>query len=376
MIRGSTKIFLETLGGLAVAVLLLAGFGVWRLGTGPISIDRVTPYVENALSDPATGRRVIIGASSLIWDRADHAIEVRADRVSVFDADGQAVMVVPEMAVRFSLAALLRGVVAPRAISLVRPSLSVIRTAEGAWEFSAVPDADPGINPQTEARRGDSAAVASELEVALGQLDRFRLVDARVLIDDRRADATWVLPRVSVALQRGRGQITGDAAVVLDVEGSEVPLRAVARVDPNFNLIDGELTLGNLVPAKLARRLIELAPLGALDLPLSGTVHIVGRANGDAPALDFRITGSAGQIVRPELVGGSLPVASLVLAGRYAVAGERLTVETLALGLPSATLTASLTAQDLTGNAVVEGMIALPSLALDDLRKYWPPDAA
>jgi autotransporter translocation and assembly factor TamB len=132
MIRGSTKIFLETLAGIVVAALLLAGFAVWRLGTGPLSIDRITPYVENALSDPASGRRVIIGASSLIWDQADHAIEVRADRVSVFDGDGQAVMVVPEMAVRFSLAALLRGVVAPRTISIVRPSLTVIRTAEGA----------------------------------------------------------------------------------------------------------------------------------------------------------------------------------------------------------------------------------------------------
>src|SRR5258707_990766 len=75
-------------------------------------------------------------------------------------------------------------------------------------------------------------------------------------------------------------------------------------------------------------------------------------------------------------VGGAQPVAPQALAGRSAVAAERLTVETLALGLPSATLTASLTAQDLTGNGVVEGMIELPSLALDDLRKYWPPDAA
>jgi len=67
-----------------------------------------------------------------------------------------------------------------------------------------------------------------------------------------------------------------------------------------------------------------------------------------------------------------------MLAGRYAVAAERLTVETLALGLPSATLTASLTAQDLTGNAVVEDAMAK---VLDSVKSggtiafsTWPPE--
>src|SRR5262249_55203568 len=156
-------------------------------------------------------------------------------------------------------------------------------------------------------------------------------------------------------------------ALVLDVEGAEVPMRAVARVDHGFNLIDGELTIANLVPATVARRVVELQPLVALDLPIAGTLHVVGRADGDQPAVDFRITGGAGQIVGRELVGGALPVTSVGLDGRYALAGEHLTIETLTLALPTATLTASLTARDLTGAATIEGMLAVPSLPLDDM---------
>jgi hypothetical protein len=372
MIHRSTKIFLETVAAIALVAVVLAGAAVWRFSTGPISISGVTPYIETALSDPASGRRVTIGASSLVWDPDEHAIEVRADRVAVFDGDGKAVMVVPEMMVRFRLAALLRGVVAPRALTLVRPALTVVRAADGGWEFSAVPDADQG---PAAAASGDSATVLELVERSLAQLDRFRLVDARLVIDDRRARAVWVLPRVAAGLQRLRGQLDAQLAFELDVEGRAVPIRVAARLDDAYQPIDVDVSVADLEVAKIAGRIEELRDLAALDLPLSGRVHYARDGAAGEPVLRFVVSGAAGQIVRPELADGRLPIANLALRGDYRMRADRLTIDEVVVGLPTAAITLKAEVADVTGNPAVEGSLALASLPLDDLRKYWPPEA-
>ena len=377
MIRGSTKIFLETLAGLAVVAVLLAGLLAWRLSAGPISIDAVTHYIESALSDPESGRRVTIGASGLIWDPGDHAIEVRADHVAVLDGDGQAVIVLPEMTLRFHLMALLRGVFAPKAITLVRPGLTVIRTADGRWELSAVAETDEA--PRAP-RRGDLEQIRVFAERSLAELDGFRLLDARVVIDDRRAGALWTVPRLSVALQRVRGQIDAAASLDLDLDGTLVPMRGSAHLDAGYTLVDADLSVAALRPAALAPRIAALNDLAALDLPLNGTLHYArsladqehGGTPGGARELSFDLTGEAGRIVRPELQGGELPVTGLSLRGSYGFEGERLTVDELVLGLPTASITARATAHDVGGNAAIEGTVAVGAVPVDDLRKYWP----
>jgi hypothetical protein len=376
MIRGSTKIFLETLAATALTVLLVTGFAAWRLGTGPISIDSVTPYIETALGDSASGRRVSIGASSLIWDPTEHAIELRADRVSVFDNHDEAVMVVPEMTLRFHLAALVRGIVLPRAVTVIRPVVTVIRTAAGGWEFSAVPDTDQAPS----AAIGEPGLALDLIERSLSQLDRFRLVDARFVIDDRRAHALWVFPRVSAALQQVRGQLVADGSLELDVDGQVVPVRGSARLDAAFNLVEAEMTVADLVPAKIARRVIELSDFTALDLPLSGTLHVdqpaPGNAAGARPNLYFSVTGAAGRIVRPELPGGALAITSLAASGHYLPAKGDLTLNELTVGLPSTTINLTGRGRDLDGQATLEGTLSIAGLPLDDLRKYWPPELA
>ncbi|MBI3516092.1 MAG: hypothetical protein HY060_18825, partial [Proteobacteria bacterium] len=359
------------LAAVALVAIVLAGVAVWRFSAGPISIDAVTPYIERALSDRASGRRVTIGTSSLVWDSAERTIEVRADRVSVFDTDGMAVMVVPEMMLRFRLAALLRGVVAARAVTLIRPSLTVIRAADGGWEFSAVPDTDQG---PAAARSGDTELVLGLVERSLAQLDRFRLVDARLAIDDRRARATWVLPRVSVGLQRVRGQFDAEVSLELDVGGRSVPIRGAARLDADYQPIEGDVTVAELDVATIASRVVELSDLAALDLPLSGRLHF-GRdaATGDLE-LRFDVAGGAGRIVRPELPDGRLEIASLALRGAYAVRGEQLSIDELVVGLPSAAIKLKARARDLSGAALVEGSLAIASVPIDDLRKYWPAE--
>jgi hypothetical protein len=370
MIRGSTKIFLETLAGLAVVAVVLAGLLAWRLNMGPISVDTVTRYIESALSDPASGRRVTIGASGLIWDPDDHAIEVRADRVSVFDGDGQAVMVLPEMALRFHLMALLRGVFAPKAITLVRPALTVIRTVDGGWEVSALAETDDAPNVP---HGGDIEQLRKLAESSLAELDGFRLLDARVMIDDRRAGATWTIPKLSIALQRVRGQVDAAASLDLDVDGTLVPMRGSAHLDAGYVPINADLGITGLRPAALAPRLDALSDLAALDLPLSGTLHYERPPSGSAaPELTFNISGEAGRIVRPELQGGELPVTGLSLRGSYGFDGERLALDELALALPTTSITVRAAAHDVTGDAAIEGTVSAAAVPLDDLRKYWP----
>jgi len=57
MRRGAHR-FLVWLGALAAALILIAGAGLWRLMQGPIDLDLLTPYIQEALNRSVGGLRI------------------------------------------------------------------------------------------------------------------------------------------------------------------------------------------------------------------------------------------------------------------------------------------------------------------------------
>ncbi|MBY6260515.1 DUF3971 domain-containing protein [Azospirillum sp. 412522] len=349
MIRRTAKILGLTLTGVTALALAAGGLFAWRLSQGPIALDPLIPYVEQALSDRDGRFHVDIGGLVLSLEEEDgleaagRRLDLRAHRVQALNADGAELAAVPEMGIGFSIPALFRGTLSPTRLDLVRPRLSILRRADGSLAFDVRSDAestrrsDDG-SPDLVDEALDSLRRAPDIDRPLGLLRRLSVVGADLRVENRMLDLSWHATRADIVLTRDAQGAQGRARVTLDLgnAGGTTPPQAVTvSTAGRYNIADAtsDLTLSvdGLEPAALAEIGPALAPLSAVKLPLSGTVTARLDRRFEPLTADLNLRGGAGTVAMPTLRPEPVAVQSLALRGALDVPGRRLRVEDLSL---------------------------------------------
>jgi hypothetical protein len=130
-----THRILAWLGTPAAALILLCGFGLWRLTQGPIDLGGLTPFVQQMVNRSTGGVQIAISTARLGIDRQTGQLDLRLEGVRVADADGQPFAAFPDMAASFSLSSLLQGKLAPTRLVVERPLLHLVRDKAGAVQL-------------------------------------------------------------------------------------------------------------------------------------------------------------------------------------------------------------------------------------------------
>lgn len=352
MIRRTAKILGLTLTGIGAVALAAGGLFAWRLSQGPIALDPLIPYVEEALGDRDGRFRIDVGELVLSLEDDDtlqngeggRRLDLRARRVQALNADGAELAAVPEMGIGFSVAALLRGTLSPTRLDLVRPRLSVLRRADGSLAFDVRSDTDSvqkreSDGPDLLDEALDSLRRPPDIDRPLGLLRRLSVVGADLRIENRMLDLSWHATRADMILTRDADGAQGRARLTLDL-GSQAQGDANRRpvtvaASGHYNIADSttDLTLSvdGLEPAALAEVGPALAPLAAVKLPLSGTVTGKLDPRFEPSTLDLNLRGGAGTVDLPALRPEPLAVQGVALRGSLDVPGRRLRVEDLSL---------------------------------------------
>ncbi|CAO3407586.1 YhdP family protein [Azospirillum largimobile] len=352
MIRRTAKILGLTLTGIGAVALAAGGLFAWRLSQGPIALDPLIPYVEEALGDRDGRFRIDVGELVLSLEDDDtlqtgeggRRLDLRARRVQALNADGAELAAVPEMGIGFSVAALLRGTLSPTRLDLVRPRLSVLRRADGSLAFDVRSDTDSvqkreSDGPDLLDEALDSLRRPPDIDRPLGLLRRLSVVGADLRIENRMLDLSWHATRADMILTRDAEGTQGRARLTLDL-GSQAQGDANRRpvtvaASGHYNIADSTtditLSVDGLEPAALAEVGPALAPLAAVKLPLSGTVTGKLDPRFEPSTLDLNLRGGAGTVALPALRPEPLAVQGVALRGSLDVPGRRLRVEDLSL---------------------------------------------
>lgn len=217
------RLLITALACVAFAVALL----VWQLAQGPVSLDFLTPYLNDALRDPEGKWRVEVGSIALMGD-----LRIQARDVTVIDAEGESVLSVPDIAVRPSLSALARGLLAPQTIEIAGAGAGVVRRADGSFGVTVASTKAGGADNVS-----DNAAAADLLgdvlappspDSAIGFLRLVRITDAGVRMQDAESGTTLTAEHTEIVFRRSHGVhaltlkaslTAGGAAVTTRIEG-------------------------------------------------------------------------------------------------------------------------------------------------------------
>ncbi|SFI42816.1 AsmA-like C-terminal region-containing protein [Jannaschia pohangensis] len=423
---------------LLLVLIGVVGGAAYRLTQGPIALpDWTVARVEERLSRGLAPNRLSVGGVALAYD-----LEAQALRLQVRDAQlvpiapGPPLATVPEARVALDGAALLRGKVRPRQMSVTGLILDISRDADGRLSLAFGRDAGalPSTWPEALAALDDALATPVIADLMNVQVDgvtlRFR--DAITGLDEQVEDGNLEWRRdgsgVAVALSSGfrLGGRTAELEVRVRRDGrgqgaqADVALRGLslsglAEVVPNvpaLTLVTGQVAATATislsedgVPGPLVGRLVATdsamvdRPVFALDRAVLAFDWVPGSdrigLTEISASSDALQVGADGQILLEEGLTGAaqlqLRLGRTILDpdGMFdrrvefeqGVFEARLTQDILGLRIGQAMLTGPSGTARVSGRLTFEETgvagslrLAVPQMEVGELVALWPPD--
>ena len=333
-------------GAIAVAALIaLVSLGAgglwWRLASGPIQLDVVTPWLAAAIEENfGSGHHVEVGGTQIEHTESG-GTAVRIRDIVVRDADGAVVASAPKAEVRVSSLSLLRGHVRAESLNLVGAEMAVRIEQDGGVTIFAGADKHPiataavpaaaatrsGRNEPEKMAQAAAAALraaapatvpsaeklppprrASELFVgllsridAIGEsgldghdLRELGLKNGNLTVNDERTGKRWTFRDISMSVERAR---SGGVEVTIGSDNAERPWGLTASIVPTANgyrKIDLEARRVAASDLLLASRFGD--GNAQIDMPLSASIAALVGPDGVPDSLSGRIVVEAGSI--------------------------------------------------------------------------------
>jgi len=372
LIVRSSRLLLLFFAAALVGLALIFGVLIWQLSRGPISLSFLTPLIERALDTGRGNARIRLHDTILTWAADERELDIRAVGLQFVDSGDSVRATIPEMSIKFSGRALLRGLVAPTSLELFGPRVRVVRAANGDISM------DIGDSPQTEAGRGTSPGLIEELlqtpnpDLASGYLTRVAVRSALIEFDDFQRGTRLSTPRANIALLRDAEGISAEGSVVFGESDNAVraDLSGIYRVESGATELG--LVFSDVSPATLAKFAPELEPLAQLDTRLDGLLTLSLDSDLEPSGIGVDVRAGAGHVRLDTLFEAPVSFDSANIRVRSEDGLEALVLESATLEVGPATIL-------LNGNArhVLEqwnlGLIAeVRNLPVNSLETYWP----
>jgi hypothetical protein len=373
------------LGSFAAAAMFLVGLGLWRLTQGPIDLDRLTPYVEEALNRSAgSGLHIAISRVRLAIDRTNRALDLQVDGLRLSGSDGEQVAAFSEASASFGLNSLLDGRLVLTRVVVERPELHFVRDRDGkvtlrlGGEAADLPNFSPDILEQ--------AGGYSPTEELFGLMPRIAVRDAILVIDDEQTGGRWRAAHIAATIERSPEGFAGDLAMSAATGVQAPELHATFRYSSADRMLDLACDIGPFEPAALASLAPELAPLASFNFPVSGSFETrvdLATLSSEGARIDFGF--GEGSLKNKLLSQGALALRQGELHAIYSPETNQLRLAKLDLDLGGGTTLAV--------NGTVEGVtprlitgtdprperltgklgIALVDVPVAKFEELWPP---
>ncbi len=373
MIRRTTRIVIEVVAAIVGVILLTAGFAAWRLTSGPIPLDFLTPYVTQALSSESV--RIEFHNTVLAWQGWRRAVEVEVRDVRVRGSDGAILASAPELAVRFSLRALASGRIEPTALDLQGAKVVVQRDADGNLIF--------GVGEGQGAAGGQLPNLISGVlgppdpDKRFGYLRRIQISEATVTVEDAGSNKSWHAEITEAAVTRTRSSgLDFNLILALVAEGKTARFTLEGTQDEATGMLPVTLRFNDVDFVALGAAVPELAALREVAVPLRGHVNFSLDREWTVHDAAFEINGGQGKIAMAGMEGGGIAVKSLGARGSASDGLTRLNIADVSVQLDGPTVSASAIVNDPLGVGAFDLKASIRDVAFGRLKHYWPPHVA
>ncbi len=372
MIRPATRFVVNAVAAVVAATAIITAAAAWRLASGPVSLNFLTPYVQDALRQSDSPYRVEFSETILTWAGWERTLDIRILDVRAVGPGGGLAATAPEISIALSVPALLRGIVAPTSLEVIEPKVRIVRGPDGRIELG-LGEAQGLAGDPIELLLADLLAPPDPAR-AMGYLKRVSVVGADLTVVDRRLGVSWYAPSATVSLARDGTGIAATASLDLEVGGNIAVFDARAR----YNSADGAVTVNvsfdGVQPEWFAHDTPVLAPLAAARFPVGGSIDIVLGDGAQVSGVTFDLNAGAGILALGEWFDNGIEITFAQAKGHVDVALERVRLDDIFIDVGGPKLSAQGLFEGFGRAPFIAGDMTVTDLPIDEVERYWPRD--
>ena len=343
-----------------LAVVLIALIAVvWRLNSGPVSLEFARTRILEAIQPQDGSIRLDIGTPVLTWQGWNRLFDITIADLHLSTDDGSFSLSAPETLLRLSIRSFLNDAIIPQRITINAPVVQLPDIA--TLNINGEPD-EPG-------------ALLSGLNLisAVEQLQRLELRKARILAVAPLAGGIETIQDLDLDVSRSLSglNIAGEGDAVSG--GSRSHFTSAMHYEIETNRLSGTFSVADLPYAAISGLLSDAAVIdgqisadAAFELSLPDRL-ISARINLASNDAVVRIT---------DIYQAGLPYDRLEVEAAYSDIDDRIEIRQLKIRTLDSTITASASIAASTSAPFVTIAAAIDRLAVNDLERYWPANLA
>lgn len=320
-----------------VLFALAAALTFVRLKHGPISLSFLVPPIERSLNAVLKGYVASVD-DAIVRLTDEYRLEFRLQNVRFAEADGDTVASSPLASLEISRQALLKGMVVPSRVELIKPQLFLTYAPDKglALSFSALPDQPQGVGRSetvtppsatvrveraegeepgsTEAlkslnfseviRRATSQARSAGMAASF--LREFGVRDAILNVDAQGNRTTWQLPELNIDLDhRDNHSVVSGRARVASTGGS---WRLAFHTEDRAGETILRASIRDVVPSALFDMGHGGSLLGYLDVPIGADLTLSIEPEGSVRAAHVDLGVGEGNLAIRDRAGRPEPI--------------------------------------------------------------------
>ena len=350
---------------------------LWRLSTGPISLAFLAPYVEEALSADDASYRVTFTDFRLTWAGWERTLDFRASDVQTYSVDGVLLATVPEIAFELSVAAILRGIIAPVQLSLLGPDIHLTRDTQGKLNLKFNGSGFENIHLKP-AEAIEKVLNRDSLDRPIDYLQSITISGATLTVHNPDLSPVWIANNTDVVVRRVRDGI--ELALDLNLDTDDAPNRI--QIDAAFNmvtdLIETELSFSSFNSTTLAELSPHLNFLRPIKIKVGGSVRIVSSTNFRIQEVSFHLSGGPGELPVREILpeNPELPFTSISVRGTIEPHSRKVFLESIIIDFDGTKVNASGSIQGELSRPTVAADVTIGGLPAHRIHEFWPKGLA
>ena len=308
----TVRLLLRFFAALIAGLSILLAAAALRLSYGPVSVEFLSPYLRDALTESLEAFTVEFEAPTLGWPTWNRAFEIHARGVNILTPAGGALASVPEISVGLSGRALVRGIVAPTRIDLIGAEFRLRIDPDGRFDWGTS-SSELLLGPLAE-----ELLKAPRPDLVTGYLTRISVLQSVVTINDQQRGTTWHAPRADVALIRDAAGLHGSLTADVSIADSTARVSADAVYDAAADLAGVQVRFRDLDPSLLAVQGDVFEPLRAANVVLQGSAQFEIDSSGVTSEIAYEVAGAPGSLVLETYFEDRLEFESITARGRLA----------------------------------------------------------
>ena len=341
--RSSVIFALELLAVLVVIAVLAISVFMWRVTQGPIKLDFAKEYIERSLNTPQSPYRIEFGDVALKWEDLSEPFQLNVQDFEVYSGENL-IFATRQIDLVLSRRYLLFGQIHPKEVVVTSPFLRLVRTAARDIKLDIQAPTPQASDEETQNLDKDTDFAKDLIRIISGeslegqetvfdQLKELRIEKARVIVEDRFLNISWMVPESYLFIRRqDRGaELLGDLYLPDNRGRAHVSFDAFIKTD--LSQTDLSAKIENLSLKTIAQKLYPEPYLMRHKIPLNA--HLKASLNKDLilQSAYFKADSEAGSLDLPLLYDEEITYENLETELSYSAADGIVDFKSLTLNL-------------------------------------------